>query len=813
MATVCGGHVYNSTVVVDGDYPCDCADNYDAVDIKSQIDALSQFVALGAGVIVGRCGARSHVAALTPSLLSHIGREWVVFPATNAVVELATGDDDEVQEYEYIKFSVSPTLGLVSPPTPFRIEHCEGFCNKRFRGWVGPKYTSTRCLCAAADGGEGFCRFALVVAQTQTQARVCTLVVVDTMGKVGPVWLTDQMDGFSTVHMNGRWVVCSVIGGGGWGIQENTVISLWNFDGLESGRVTGVMNMQMPWQVHRAAFDGEDSLVVSQARLCQEVITVDLKETLAQNRLAVRPLPVAAGAISEKYFISGIICWKGSTYAECGTELVCLATGRRTVLPPGIATMPIGGPYYSVQRTCVREECFAEVYSVGGEGKVCCRHRQVWHSERLYFGNELAVRDPFDYDQRRKHYMEVVDALSGFLGSDHDDTDDGDYPCDCAENYDAVDIKSQIDARSQFVALGAGVIVGRCGGARSHVAALTPSLLSHIGREWVVFPATNAVVELSNKGCELHYHYFGFSVSPTLGLVRPPAPLHLGVAGGYLSTTGTRFRGWVGPRTAARCCDDGGRRFALVVSLSWRGTQCLEVIDTTGRVGPVLVTDEIEVSGAFCMNRRWAACTMRGDGCEVGVWNFDKIESGSVTEAARVTLPWIAQLAAFSESDIIFSQGLLGPGAMVVDLQAILTIPFTAVCRPPYIESLMCWKRMVYAILLGGAELLCLTTGNSTRIPPEVAWPVGGPYSAVRSTASEECLIDVYSVVEPTKVCSRLSHRPGSETMNFGKQLIAVKSRTAAHDDGTQYIEVIDVMSGCVIFKMTNRGSPVTAIL
>ncbi|KAH3760594.1 hypothetical protein Pelo_7573 [Pelomyxa schiedti] len=44
------------------------------------LDALGQFVALGAGVIVGRCGAASDVSSLTPPLLSLIGRDWVMQP-------------------------------------------------------------------------------------------------------------------------------------------------------------------------------------------------------------------------------------------------------------------------------------------------------------------------------------------------------------------------------------------------------------------------------------------------------------------------------------------------------------------------------------------------------------------------------------------------------------------------------------------------------------------------------------------------------------------------------------------------------------
>ncbi|KAH3743299.1 hypothetical protein Pelo_15292 [Pelomyxa schiedti] len=162
--------------------------------------ARSQFIALGAAVIVGRRGHNNSTvvpaSTLTPPVLSLIGREWVVFPAKRIAIDLTSaagvggdggGGTDDDDHHELITLSVSPTLGLVDAP---RVAHVGSLATNEFCGWVGPAHSDdtqprTQLLSVGSESGD-HCgrgeRFALV--RERTRPGVSKLGVIDTARNV-----------------------------------------------------------------------------------------------------------------------------------------------------------------------------------------------------------------------------------------------------------------------------------------------------------------------------------------------------------------------------------------------------------------------------------------------------------------------------------------------------------------------------------------------------------------------------------------------------------------------------------------------------
>ncbi|KAH3743311.1 hypothetical protein Pelo_15304 [Pelomyxa schiedti] len=328
----------------------------------------------------------------------------------------------------------------------------------------------------------------------------------------------------------------------------------------------------------------------------------------------------------------------------------------------------------------------------------------------------------------------------------------------------AVETKDNTDARDQFIALGVGVIVGRCGrDIASPVSALTPPLLSCIGREWIVFPARLVVVELACHSVVIAKNFVRFSVSPTLGLVRHPTMINFGSINRV-----TYFYGWVGPQSS-------GDRFALTMAQAadeTSGAQRLVLIDTSGHSEDLRLCNRLSLSGPWCSNRRWIAATkitkrnpLRSS---LALWNLDGVESGSVSKVEGIATPWSVFWAAFGDdSSLVVSQL---EGTVIIDLEATFsqstlvwrTARIAAVDGMRLIEHTICGNGVVYALLSGrdgSTWVQCLTTGVSTKLSRGNTKPLGGPYVAV-STSSKGDGIDVYSVLEPTKLC--LQHRAHS---------------------------------------------------
>ncbi|KAH3767073.1 hypothetical protein Pelo_1053 [Pelomyxa schiedti] len=360
----------------------------------------------------------------------------------------------------------------------------------------------------------------------------------------------------------------------------------------------------------------------------------------------------------------------------------------------------------------------------------------------------------------------------------------------------AVETKDNTDARGQFIALGVGVIVGRCGrDIASAVSALTPPLLSCIGREWVVFPARLVVVEMAYQSFHKAKEFVRFSVSPTLGLVRHPTMINFGI-----NNKVTYCYGWVGPQSS-------GDRFALTMAQAAddsREAQKLVVIDTSGRSEDLRLCNWLSLSGPWCNNRRWIAATKNIPlTSSLTLWNLDGVESGSVSKVEDIDLLWRVSRAAFcDDSSLVVSQP--EGGIMVIDLEATFSesrLVWTPVQIADfdrmYLNHIICWNGVLYALLYGtdgSTWVQCLTTGGRTKLSGDYTVPLGGPYVAV-CTSREERGVDVCSIVEPTKV--RVHHRAqnGIERFVLGREMVF-------WDSAQTTTEVIDAVTGFVVFKM-----------
>ncbi|KAH3732642.1 hypothetical protein Pelo_16533 [Pelomyxa schiedti] len=470
------------------------------VEFECQLDARDQFVALGVGVIVGRCGGRGGAAAsaLTPSSLAILGRDWIVFPARVVVVALlpTSGGDCAAR---HVKISTSPTLGLVCHPTI--LSFGPNISVRIFYHWVGP-----RSCC-----GD---RFALVYAHATTplwdNVPVSDLCVIDHFGNVKLI-LRANLSG--TWCSNRHWVASLGTPRG----DVLSTVSLWNLDGVEQGTARSMEGVSVPGGVKRLAFGGSDGSLVVQ--LESGVLVVDLEATFAENRLVYAPLPLA-DLDGEDTFIDNIVCWEGMDHALLyqNEGLICLSTGQRREVHHTGTTCLIGGPYAA---TCIHEErdCGEiEVYCVFDPTKVFYTHRTQSGREILRFGNETVLLDDGTT-------IKVIDAVSGLVLcnmfvsgfrvteiSQHNNNRKHllfytPPPCRCGSlllfvikcacgihhgailvtgdyrlperpgwlfsgkskmmtaDFNVVkDIEFKLDARDQFVALGVGVIVGRCGG-------------------------------------------------------------------------------------------------------------------------------------------------------------------------------------------------------------------------------------------------------------------------------------------------------------------------------------------------------------
>ncbi|KAH3762136.1 hypothetical protein Pelo_6025 [Pelomyxa schiedti] len=771
------------------------------VGIKDATYARSQFIALGAAVIVGRCGHNNSTvvpaSTLTPPVLSLIGREWVVFPAKRIAIDLTSaagvggdgGGTDDDDHHELITLSVSPTLGLVDAP---RVAHIGSLATNEFCGWVGPAHSDdtqprTQLLSVGSESGA-HCgrgeRFALV--RERTRPGVSKLGVIDTARNVPKMSLLDRADTHGDVlYRNRKWAAVTK----NW---WNSAMSLWNFDGIESGIVTKAEDMDLPWPVHKAEFDDADgSLVVAfcsqKLRKVCYVMFIDLDATLEQKSVIGRQMSV--GVSDRDDFIDGVLCWKGRHYVLLShfpntAVMLCLETGKRTQMGDGTA-QAIGGPYFAV--THPETACYCrEVFSVLEPTKVCCAHEHVEDGNMLV-RKEVVVRDT---GARNHHHRTVIHNLCDFCLEQS--------PVGMITNESGAlcgdTIEDATCACDQFISLAAGVIVGRCGRDNaSPASALTPSSLSHIGREWVVFPARHVVISgLTSQ----QYEFIRFSVSPTLGLVDQPATFYTSA----LHRGPVVFCGWVGPLPRSH---NGAPRFALMLE----GDRNLRVLDSKGQVDaqipPVTLNsyahEHYTSRRWFCIHNRWTN-TLSG-------WNFDDLPLPR--PPARVSLPLDVKSAAFGDGSLVVS--LQDGDAVAIEFEG--TLAQRRLVSSPLghvgdvqIRSAICWRGLTYALPYGDACIMCLNTGQRTPLHKGEVQPIGGPYFVVTTQYEggnrPSYCTKVYSVVEPTKVlCTHQNLQPAR--LHFGNEMV-VRNTDGHIGSRSGALEMIDAVSGFVVFKLKN---------
>ncbi|KAH3732714.1 ethanolamine ammonia-lyase [Pelomyxa schiedti] len=285
----------------------------------------------------------------------------------------------------WVKFRVSPTLGLVGHPTIVNLG-----CNiaLAFQGWVGPA--------AAADT-----RYALVLRVT-VMKRPPRLCVIDTnTGREATDrdnWEIPNAD--ARCYSDRRWAA----------VIQGTTMALWNFDGIESGKVRTAQGIALPWKVHTAALGRESgSLVVAQEEGVG-VMVIDLESSLAHQRLIGSPWPITDVLHGDEH-VDGLVCWKGMAYALLSENggLLCLTTGQRTPLPRGTArpgvvpnqTRLVGGPYY----VCTWfSDHRVEVHGVHARDHVFCIRREE-QGTNMFFAEDLVILEPKD---TKAHYFEVI---------------------------------------------------------------------------------------------------------------------------------------------------------------------------------------------------------------------------------------------------------------------------------------------------------------------------------------------------------------------------------------------------------------------
>ncbi|KAH3766720.1 hypothetical protein Pelo_1385 [Pelomyxa schiedti] len=343
--------------------------------IEEATYARDQFISLGVGVIVGRCGRSSPASALTPPSLSLLGQNWVVLPCRRAYISAAASAAPNGGQMYEVLFSLSPTLGLVGHPTIVEVVFAGGGTPRKV-GFVGPESLGDR--------------FALVI---KNAGSVTWWSVMDTHNKgVRPLVYTTTL---GVLCNNRRWATACEEGEG------RGTMSLWNFDEVESGKVGEI---KLPGEVHSVAFQSDDSLVATQSG--GGVITIDLGATFAQKRLVLECPPRGhLASLGPEESGNTLMCWKGMTYALTGGRnpaVVCLDNGQRTPLPQGRG-WPIGGPYFKVTN---RNTLDRDVFSVVEPTKLCCRHK-CGRLTTLHFGHEMVVRET-------AHIL-VTDAVSGFV--------------------------------------------------------------------------------------------------------------------------------------------------------------------------------------------------------------------------------------------------------------------------------------------------------------------------------------------------------------------------------------------------------------
>ncbi|KAH3762556.1 hypothetical protein Pelo_5589 [Pelomyxa schiedti] len=241
-----------------------------------------------------------------------------------------------------------------------------------------------------------------------------------------------------------------------------------------------------------------------------------------------------------------------------------------------------------------------------------------------------------------------------------------------------------------------------------------------------------------------------------------------------------------------------GSSWELVLNNSPGVRRCSNVVATVPGYG-----NSLAVRGRWVVNdEEWTL-----GGHALGLWDFGEIERGVVSNAA---IPWqleVVNMVFLSDDSLaVMHQVPTGRAVDVIDLAATMqhkelrvVSRFTIGPEQSGPFPMWCWGGKVYTATDRYEHLVCATTGERTQLPAppglscRALHPVGGPYFTLTELFSGRT-VEVFSVVEPTKVCFRYFPKQPCN-MTFWNEL-------ALREEGTEF-QVSDLASGLPIFTMT----------
>lgn len=125
------------------------------------------------------------------------------------------------------------------------------------------------------------------------------------------------------------------------------------------------------------------------------------------------------------------------------------------------------------------------------------------------------------------------------------------------------------------------------------------------------------------------------------------------------------------------------------------------------------------------------------------------------------------------------------------------------------IDHIVSWEGNDYALLSDNSGLMRLSNGQMMPVRPGVkSQAIGGLYAVLWTYTVEWCAIEVYSVLEPTKLF--FTHRAlraqrGSESLQCGNETVLLENVVSSSDvnqPSPSTIKVIDAVSGFVLCEI-----------
>ncbi|KAH3761138.1 hypothetical protein Pelo_7061 [Pelomyxa schiedti] len=314
--------------------------------VDGAIDARAQFVAVGAGVIVGRCGAHSAARMLSPQLASDLGRQWIVCRARSGLFKLIQSTSVATSEF-VAGFSVSHTLGLVDPVA----EVCRGDVVAWVQGSGGCcGGGGARAARADADCGRRS-PFKLAVVRkwvNGSQARLA-LWDVERNSEVrlgAPDQIVDVND---VVLCNRKWMVVFTFGH--IVIRKMMPIGLPSSSSKPTAKPPHIAMIDKPNWLSGMILSDEDSVAVIQKNTWQwddfSLLIIDLPKSHATGTLSCATRPVKGQQ-------QRLWCYDGKLYVSYFPDstcqcIECVTTGQRISVIEPIGTLThIGGPFYTL---------------------------------------------------------------------------------------------------------------------------------------------------------------------------------------------------------------------------------------------------------------------------------------------------------------------------------------------------------------------------------------------------------------------------------------------------------------------------------